>query len=772
MAAQGNEGGLEEKLDVLQRMLQTLGSEVAELKRPGPADAPSTPTTAPDEEQRVLHVFWDMANCSVTPDDSVVHLVKVLEERIMAACGLRRRPVRRGRFYYNRPGGDSRWGVPERQLSDLSDQGFTHVDPGTKRGADDMKLKDEVSDLLHDPSIDPSRCVVCIISGDRDFSNQLMTLQHRSFTTILIHNRHARGSFRSLASHTLLWEELKEEAAARVLGSDKSARAGGYRPTIRSADAAGAERQTARPTCVFGAAPAATSPSSRRGAERPAAAAPAVTWPPPPPVNINAAPAVDDDDSDMPVLEDGGHEVLVMPSSSDDADDAGPALTLPLLSWLARPFDAQPSGAVKDSIVAMKEELLQGIEGAKVAALAAADAAMSDPSVEPCLGEGQLRLLQYQSVLDGVVYPLFRSAASIANADNAHPILQALRRVVDAHRATKGRLQRLRGGRSVGIIAPWVWEGNGEFSDMVQAAADAGELLCSLSPDGFMEAADRDVAEALRDGSDRDMLQLIAGDFARVFLAMGTRCMRVPTERERLRCVRAIGNAVRLQQMPKDTLKSVVTTALDRIPRDPEMQRACCSLHLALHKEGVTGNTLAVAHFQKAVKRAVGARSQKEANGALDTALQLCQPVAEAVDLTVKGTTVLDTEMPRMRSAAEGCDDKSRYRMQYNFAVLQSRRSQFWLAPAVANRRVSGRNREPYVWSLKHIVQDMTPQQWESGGRALVEDCLQRPMPHQSADFTSKLLHRQAAALARDMIAFRRQADAQQYQQQGAGFWE
>jgi uncharacterized LabA/DUF88 family protein len=80
---------------------------------------------------------------------------------------------------------------PTRCLKDLLTRGVLHINPGEKKGAVDIVIKDSMDRLrvehFDDSAIKKQRRIVVLISGDRDFAGNIRSLRQVGLKTVLIY---------------------------------------------------------------------------------------------------------------------------------------------------------------------------------------------------------------------------------------------------------------------------------------------------------------------------------------------------------------------------------------------------------------------------------------------------------------------------------------------------------------------------------------------------------------------------------------------------------
>eukprot|EP01064_Diplonema_japonicum_P008916 TRINITY_DN16393_c0_g1_i1.p1 TRINITY_DN16393_c0_g1~~TRINITY_DN16393_c0_g1_i1.p1 ORF type:complete len:738 (+),score=115.43 TRINITY_DN16393_c0_g1_i1:34-2247(+) len=204
------------------------------------ASPPSVEEPRHAADEYVIHLFWDVSNCPMSECDKIAPILHEIKHNLKKKFSKECHgwdpfaSVTRGQFYLN---AKVSHGLMSSQIDDLRDVGLTHVDPGEKRGGDDHKMISDITQLATDPTIDSSKVVVVVITGDRDFSASLRTLKSNGFAkTLLIHNGSARKAFLSNAMFALDWNYIRSaaiEAKLSINGNGGSSRTytGLYRPS-------------------------------------------------------------------------------------------------------------------------------------------------------------------------------------------------------------------------------------------------------------------------------------------------------------------------------------------------------------------------------------------------------------------------------------------------------------------------------------------------------------------------------------------------------------
>eukprot|EP00750_Incisomonas_marina_P011040 INCI16333.16.p1 GENE.INCI16333.16~~INCI16333.16.p1 ORF type:complete len:668 (-),score=108.37 INCI16333.16:3345-5348(-) len=108
---------------------------------------------------------------------------------------------------------------PSRQdMEQFVDLGVTHIDPGSKSDAVDLKMQNDIHHFMEVHQQMKEQFLVVIISGDRDFASCLRRLVQKGFTTALVVNSNdARPSVRRIATVDCGdWEALKADCALSI----------------------------------------------------------------------------------------------------------------------------------------------------------------------------------------------------------------------------------------------------------------------------------------------------------------------------------------------------------------------------------------------------------------------------------------------------------------------------------------------------------------------------------------------------------------------------
>ena len=120
-------------------------------------------------------------------------------------------------------------------LTELSTLGVDHIDPGSKQGSVDMKMKDKMRQFIESHCWGNEEHLVAVLSGDKDFLSEIRLLQDRGFRTIVCHPAQVASAFLRQAEESgpvVLWDKIRREAggAEHVEGCA----AGGFAPFTTS----------------------------------------------------------------------------------------------------------------------------------------------------------------------------------------------------------------------------------------------------------------------------------------------------------------------------------------------------------------------------------------------------------------------------------------------------------------------------------------------------------------------------------------------------------
>eukprot|EP01062_Namystynia_karyoxenos_P019456 TRINITY_DN1733_c0_g1_i3.p1 TRINITY_DN1733_c0_g1~~TRINITY_DN1733_c0_g1_i3.p1 ORF type:complete len:1282 (+),score=325.71 TRINITY_DN1733_c0_g1_i3:131-3847(+) len=204
---------------------------------PSPSPAPAAPAREESDPRRgsgcaksanwSIRVFWDIANCTLHRQDSVHQTMAELRRRVAEKVdpdgrnGWNYQTARMmGNFYLqiSRDNWDSTQFAQYRpttgQIGDLRDLGLNLVDPGPKQGADDCRMRDDLTNLATDEAMVPHLVVVVVITGDRDFGNPLrLLIQHGYDKVVLVYSGKARSAFLQNVDHSILWDDVRYNSA-------------------------------------------------------------------------------------------------------------------------------------------------------------------------------------------------------------------------------------------------------------------------------------------------------------------------------------------------------------------------------------------------------------------------------------------------------------------------------------------------------------------------------------------------------------------------------
>ena len=149
---------------------------------------------------RRLVLFWDSENCAVPARITAADALTALSRLISSATGSRSRPE--VRLYHSKY-------LPGPVRVSARTWGAQLIDAGRKEGAVDIALKGGINDLLLDVVMAQQRAderpIVGIISGDRDFSDDLRRLRKAGLQTICVYNSTAHPDYASLADFSFPW---------------------------------------------------------------------------------------------------------------------------------------------------------------------------------------------------------------------------------------------------------------------------------------------------------------------------------------------------------------------------------------------------------------------------------------------------------------------------------------------------------------------------------------------------------------------------------------
>merc|ERR1719473_1328868 len=100
-------------------------------------------------------------------------------------------------------------------LTELSTLGVDHIDPGSKQGSVDMKMKDKMRQFVESNCWGNEEHLVAVLSGDKDFLAEIRLLQDRGFRTIVCHPAQVASAFIRQAAESgpvVLWDKIRREA--------------------------------------------------------------------------------------------------------------------------------------------------------------------------------------------------------------------------------------------------------------------------------------------------------------------------------------------------------------------------------------------------------------------------------------------------------------------------------------------------------------------------------------------------------------------------------
>jgi hypothetical protein len=202
--------------------------------------------TAPCSRATRLVVHYDSENCAFATAPGALYsaagVFSALTALLAAATGAA--GAAEVRVYHGRA-------LPEPVRVSARTWGGLLVDAGRKDGAVDLALKGGVADALTEhllarldaataaaaaPLPPPPPVVVCIVSGDRDFSDDLRRLRRAGLRTAVVYSATASADYVALADVALPWDAVLALAAAtREDGGDAG---GGGRATPLASGAA------------------------------------------------------------------------------------------------------------------------------------------------------------------------------------------------------------------------------------------------------------------------------------------------------------------------------------------------------------------------------------------------------------------------------------------------------------------------------------------------------------------------------------------------------
>lgn len=235
------------KDDVAENLAEEDG--VGELRIPiGPASS-STSTAAgaagthqQEGESPVLYIFWDGENLPIGRESMYGSFnANSLVDRLITVAGhgpdgwesteefRSRLGLAKIHLVIGQSRGNNGFHPGHRERESLIDVGVTIIDPGSKKGAVDMKIKDLLGQLARER--DPVRTKVLLMGGDRDFAAEARTLREHGFRhVVLLHSGNARQSYRGLFSSSHgEWESIRKQVGLGALPNQPSTQAASFK---------------------------------------------------------------------------------------------------------------------------------------------------------------------------------------------------------------------------------------------------------------------------------------------------------------------------------------------------------------------------------------------------------------------------------------------------------------------------------------------------------------------------------------------------------------
>eukprot|EP00929_Paragymnodinium_shiwhaense_P049636 TRINITY_DN25021_c0_g2_i5.p1 TRINITY_DN25021_c0_g2~~TRINITY_DN25021_c0_g2_i5.p1 ORF type:complete len:895 (+),score=169.53 TRINITY_DN25021_c0_g2_i5:66-2750(+) len=185
----------------------------------------AAPGREPPLRRKRLLVVWDAENCPVGRAlKSTGFRASILIDSLIAAAG--RIPVDgwQGAADFRAKGGtvqiqlvlrqheENPWHFGNKERESLIDAGVTIIDPGSKAGAVDTKVKELL--LCIADTCDPATTACMLIGGDRDFAPEARLLRDKQFDhLVLMHVGTARQSVKDLFTASFGdWYDLRKQA--------------------------------------------------------------------------------------------------------------------------------------------------------------------------------------------------------------------------------------------------------------------------------------------------------------------------------------------------------------------------------------------------------------------------------------------------------------------------------------------------------------------------------------------------------------------------------
>ena len=171
------------------------------------------PATVAAFQARSLYILWDIENCSLARTDDAVQVLHNIEAIVSAVAGygwsLYNRDVSVSRSVFVNRGNANTFHVTPAQIKDLEDCQCTMVSYPSK-GSADLSIMQEVDRILRRHRSDSMPPIICMITGDRDFSGTLVKLRSEGYNdAILLHKDVARASLIQHAAHTMKWSIVR-----------------------------------------------------------------------------------------------------------------------------------------------------------------------------------------------------------------------------------------------------------------------------------------------------------------------------------------------------------------------------------------------------------------------------------------------------------------------------------------------------------------------------------------------------------------------------------
>jgi len=173
-------------------------------------------------------IFHDAENCyigkaasSVTPGELAINIYESVVGRIKEAGGSDKSISWQFYLHHAAPISSHPCLATLRELTSL---GVDHVDPGSKRGAVDMKMKAKMAEFVKEHSATPDRFIVVILSGDGDFLHEIRAVKDAGFQTVVAHPANVSEAFKHVAARdggdVIEWDALRHFAGGLAFGED------------------------------------------------------------------------------------------------------------------------------------------------------------------------------------------------------------------------------------------------------------------------------------------------------------------------------------------------------------------------------------------------------------------------------------------------------------------------------------------------------------------------------------------------------------------------